>query len=172
MCHANIHAISEPETHIRCHHYRHFHSLCATCHISITGRPGVYWAYSMPSLNAISELATHTPCSQELLHITLHSKSYMSYGPWALTTPRHVPYPHHVQSWSLAWHMQCPLCMQFWSLRYICHAIIACNFRAHGLYPMPSAHAILELALHMSYPFYIQFSNMLGICYAIIKCNF
>ena len=65
-----------------------------------------------------------------------------------------------MQSWSLVGHMPCPHYMQFWSLQYICHALIKCSFWAWGTYAMPSLHTVLELVWHMPCHHYMQFWNI------------
>ena len=84
-----------------------------------------------------------------LYYIILHCHQSLT---WAFMPSRHVPYPHHMQSWSLYGHMPYPHYMQFWSL----HATITCSSWAYGTYAMPSSHAVLELVWHMPCHHYMQ----------------
>jgi hypothetical protein len=87
-----------------------------------------------------------------LYYIILHCHQSLT---WAFMPSRHVPYPHHMQSWSLYGHMPYPHYMQFWSL----HATITCSSWAYGTYAMPSLHAGLGLAWHMPYHHYMPLVN-------------
>jgi hypothetical protein len=138
-----------PLRHALCHHcmefwslgehvlhptYLQFCSLRGICYAIITCS---FWAHST-------------------YHIILHSKPFMPYGPETLWPPRHVPYPHHMQSCRLGGHEQCLHYMQFWSMQGICHAII---------------HAIAGPMTYMPGHHYMQFQSLWGTCHGTSTCK-
>ena len=81
------------------------------------------WAYAMPSLYAVQELARHMLCH--------HLCNFWACDACAMPSLHAVP--------KLMGHLPCHHYMQVWSIWGMCHAFIKCNFRACKAYAMPSA---------------------------------
>ena len=157
MCHANIHAISEPETHIRCHHYICIFMACVP--------------HAMSPLHAGLEYIGHIQChpymqfpslwctchalrNYFILYYTLNLIGPMGHQPWYLQGMHHI------------------LIMCNPGARVgICNALYRCNSGACDIYVMPSLHAISELMAYIPCPQHMQFWSLHCTCHTTFICN-
>ena len=173
ICHILFYALPGLMTYVPCHRYMQFWSLHDMCHITITYNSGVYRAYALPSLDAISELGMHMSWSQLLLyialdyfvllcitfyycvvHCTLSLIDPMGPKPWQLQHMYHALITCGSEAWV-----------------GICHARITCRSAASDICAMRSFHAITETVTYRQCPHYMQFWGLLDICHAIITCR-